>query len=263
MRKIYITFSGAAYENTTHVIWRDAGQFGCDEVRVYDDRWLMEHPFYQLNRWIFEHRDTKYNLPHGRGFGWFVWKPLIILDALTHFAEDGDVVLYTDADTYPIADLSVLFRECDRIGGVMLFAAQGCNHANWCKRDTFIVMGQDESRPPNSQHGVARFCLFQKGRWIAQQFLMEWLTYSLNPLANTFDASRIKTEHQGLHEHRCEQAIMTNLAHRYGLKLYREACQAGASDIHPEDRDLYGQLFIQDGNCGDKGDLSGSRYRNV
>jgi hypothetical protein len=68
-------------------------------------------------------------------------------------------------------------------------------------------------------------------------------------------------EHPEFHEHRCEQAILTNLAHRNGLKLYRTACQAGASQ--PEDQHLYGQLFFQEDSQGDRLDYSGSRFRNV
>ncbi len=40
-KRILITFSGAAYDNTTEIIVRDAPRFGVDEVRVYDDLWLM------------------------------------------------------------------------------------------------------------------------------------------------------------------------------------------------------------------------------
>ena len=40
------------------------------------------------------------------------------------------IILWTDADTYPIADLTPLYEQCRKDGGIMLFAAEG-----WCKGD--------------------------------------------------------------------------------------------------------------------------------
>ena len=234
--KVYITFSGAEYESTTGLIVDRGPKLGANTVWVYDDLWLTQQEFYVQNRWLWDH-------PHKRGFGWYAWKPFIIADALTRLHR-GDIVLYTDADCYPIAPLHPLFEQCKRDGGIMLSASENHRQGDWCKRDCFVVMGQDEARYREAPAGVARFMLFQKGSWRATQFLMEWLAYSVNPLANTFDPSVLAPEHPGFIEHRAEQAIMTNLAHKYGLKLYREACEAG--NCANRDRELYGQLFTQD-----------------
>jgi hypothetical protein len=91
--------------------------------------------------------------------------------------------------------------------------------------------------------GVARFALFQKGPWKVTQFLMEWLTYCVNPTTTTFDRSVLGAEVPGFIEHRTEQAIMSNLAHKYHIELHREACQSGNGSSR--DRHLYQQLFVQ------------------
>ncbi len=261
MKRIYITFSGAAYNEPTGRIYADAPRFGADQVLVYDDSWLMHQEFYRLNKWLWTFPDTQDPARKPRGFGWFCWKPFIIMHALEHYCEPGDIVMYTDGDTYPIHDFRMLYDECAKIGGTMLFNAYGCNHANWCKEDCHIVMGDWPEFRGNKDHGVARFMLFQKGRWNVQQFLMEWLVYAINPLATTFDHSRLMMERLELHEHRTEQAIMTNLAYKYGHKLYREACQNAATQ--PQDQELYPQLFVQVGCTGSSKSLEGSRYRNV
>lgn len=248
-----ITFSGAPYDATTKTIVERGVEFGADDVRVYDDRWLTEQPFYQQNSWLWEH-------PHKRGFGWYAWKPFIIWHALSTL-NDGDVVLYVDADTEPIAPLGMLFDQCSKDGGIMLFASEGHLQHEWCKRDCYVAMWQ--AALFNVPAGVARFMLFQKGPWRPTQFLMEWLTYCVNPLANTFDPSRLGAETIGFVEHRAEQAIMTNLAHKYGLPLYREACQAGNGS--GRNRDLYGQLFrqVDDGSPKVSAEPVGSSYFNV
>jgi len=260
-RKIYITFGGEVYDGTTALISLLAPKFGADELRVYDDHWLTREraDFVEQNRWLWDH-------PHKRGFGWYAWKPFIVLDALER-AADGDVILYTDADTFPVDDFSVLYEQCARDGGILLFKAGGnvnarFTQAQWCKRDCYIVMNQDEPRYHAAEAGVARFMLFQKGQWRAHQFLMEWLTYCVNPLATTFAGSLLAPEPAGFVEHRTEQAIMTNLAHKYRLKLYREACELGNS--FPEDKELYPQLFSQHNPWGNTtAPCVGSRFRNV
>lgn len=253
MKRICITFSGADYDETTRQIVERAPQFGADEVWVYDDVWLMEQPFYTQNIWLWEHH-------HKRGFGWYAWKPFIIWHALSRL-DEGDIVLYVDADTYPIAPFGMLFDRCVADGGMMLFASEGHRQIEWCKSDCYVIMAQvilNFAAPA----GVARFMLFQKGPWRPTQFLMEWITYCVNYRATTFDPSVYSNELPAFIEHRTEQAIMTNLAHKYGLYLYREACQSGKHT--DRDQALYGQLFHQV-NKEDKTTAAaiGSAYANI
>lgn len=227
----YITFGNAAYDEQIELA---VGRAPCRAL-VYDDAWLLEQEFPRRNYWLWEHRQR-------RGCGWYAWKPYVILHALENNPSDA-VVLYVDADTYPVVDIRMLFKLCEREGGVLLFEATGHSNHQWCKRDCYIVMDQDVPRYHECQHAVARFCAFQKSSWLARQILYEWLTYCVNPRANTFDPSVLASELPGFKEHRCEQAILTLLAHKHGVRLHREACQAGNSrDL---DWDLYPQLFWQ------------------
>lgn len=255
MTKLYITFSGGPYDETTRMIVQRATTLGADRVLIYDDVWLTKQPFYRQNLWLWEH-------PHKRGFGWYAWKPYVIWDALSKL-NDGDVVLFTDADCIPIAPLDILFQQCILDEGIMLFASENHRQYEWCKRDCYVVMGQDDSRYYDVPAGVARFALFQKGPWRTTQFLMEWITYCVNPKANTFDPSTIKEELPGFIEHRVEQAIMSNLSYKYGLTLYREACEAGNGI--DRDRRLYGQLFSQINPLvtRETAEVVGSSYFNV
>ncbi len=269
MKKIYITFSGAGYDDTTTLIVTRARDLGADDIWVYDDKWLMGTEFYRQNKWLWTYPENHPIGPRSaRGFGWFCWKPFIILDAMMRI-NAGDILLYTDADTYPISDFSMLFTECERIGGQMMFAAQGCRNWEWIKRDCYIVMGQDEPQYHNGQHAVGRFMLFQKGRWRPIQFLIEWLAYCVNPLAQSFEPSVLgfpeitgpaDCPSRVFKQHRTEQAIMTLLCLKYGLKLYREACQFGEGC--DDDRDLYPTLFRQMPRTL-ANTLSGSRYANM
>lgn len=269
MRKFLITFSGAKYEATTSRTVEDAPNLGADEVYVYDDIWMSKHPFRRLNAWLWDHPGER--LPNGtyqkRGFGWYSFKPVIMLDALERFAHDGDVVLYLDGDSRPVADFSIIFRIAER-DGQMFFKAQTHSNHRWNKEDCLQVMHCKQHQFKDA--GVARFFAMKKGTWQTKQFLYEWLTYCTNRYAQTFDGSELQAnsvdasqEHHEFIEHRTEQAIMTNLVHRYGYKLWRECDESGnESQDDREGPDGYGQLFEQT-RVGSGQDREGSRFRNV
>jgi len=176
--------------------------------------------------------------------------------------EVGDVVLWTDADTYPIADLTPLYDIAER-DGIMLFEASAWWNYQWTKRDCFIVMDCDEPKYHQARHGCARFALFRKGSALAEQFLIERQAYCLNLRANTLEPSVIAPELPGFREHRSDQSILTNLAYKYGIRLYREACQAG--DGYQHDRDLFPTVFHQadDWARAITAPVEGSKWRNV
>ncbi len=251
MPDVLITFGGAPYDEQTKKTVERAPLLGGVDAWVYDDAWLVETEFYRHNIWLWEH-------PHKRGFGWYCWKVFIILDALSRLA-DGDVVMYVDADCYPVKEFGHLFNQCrhQASGGVMLFRASGHKNYKWTKRDAYVVMGQDEPRYHDTalDAGVARFMLFQKGPWKPRQFLMEWLTYCVNPRATTFDPIVLGAEDRGFVEHRTEQAIMSLLAYKYGYPL------------HPE-LDYEQGIFCQENTRPpstrqETVAVLGSRYRNV
>lgn len=253
MKKWLITMSGARYDRTTALIVNAGPSCGADEVLVYDDRWVADHEFRKLNAWLWDHPGDKNGK---RGFGWYAWKPLLLIDALDR-AADGDVVLYIDADTYPVASMQPIYDIAAR-SGAFLISSIGHKQATWCKGDCYVAMGQDVIDAPA---GCARFVAIRKGGWKERQFLWEWLTYAVNPTATTFDPSRFSRDPQGFEEHRTEQAIMTNLAHRYGYKLWRECDDSGEGwDV---DRDALPVPIFQQVRQGGGNVDGGSRWRNV
>lgn len=255
MKKVYVTFGGAAYDKTLALALEGAPLFGVDEVRVYDDAWLMQSDFYKLNQWIFK-------LDNGYHFGWCCWKAYILMDTMLRL-QPGDVVLYVDGDTYPIADLTPVFEIAAR-EKLVLFEAQGCNNNRFTKRECFVTMGIPPERY-SSQHACGRFQLFTAWDWRCTQFLMEWQTYLLNPLCQFNAGSTTMTDHPEFFRHSSDQSSLSNLALKYKIPLHREACQNGWP-VQPntgQPGDTYPQLFVQQWADGDRNDVSGSKFRNV
>ena len=273
MRKILLTFGGSAYDEITSQVV--AYHPGADDIWVYDDVWLNAHPFRRINSWLWDHNSANPNAPRGRGYGWYAWKPLILLDAMSRL-QPGDVVCYLDADSRPLEDISCVFDTAER-DEAMLFRASAHDQQRWCTRDCEIVMGLNPSmlhekrlpgRPqllvPGVPAGCARWAAFRVGSYKPRQLLYEWLTYAINPMATTFEPSILGPDHPDFEEHRTEQAILTMLALKYGYTLWREADQDGVEFRgQPGQPGDYGQLFEQCKRGGPHPLGAGSRYRNV
>lgn len=279
MKNILCTFSGSRYHSTTEKIVRDGPRYGAGKVWVFDDVWLKTQKEHcAATKWAFDH-------PKNRGVNWFCFKPYCITKALER-CETGDIVCYTDADCWPIADMTPLFEMCERTG-IVLFAACGHKQRQWSKRDTQILLGQDSDFFRDKQAGVARFMLFKKGakfyghyyadhgayqsvitcQLTAESFLNEWLKHTCDQRANTFDESKLAQEYPkpDFIEARCEQAILTGLAHKYAIPLHREADQWGNTFKADFPQDTYGQIFESTGeySYSPDGHRLGSKFRNV
>jgi hypothetical protein len=263
MKRWLVLFSGVGYEWTTERIFNGAASHGIDEIRCYDDVWLDAHPFKKLNNHLWETKDQ-------RGYGWMAWKPMIILDTFK-VAAPGDVVMYLDSDTYWASSPTVipLYDLCAR-DGIVCFDCSGRPHNKWCKRDTYVVMNQDEPKYHNSMAGCARFGLWKVGDYRAEQFLYEWLAYSVNLLAVEREKvgegdrpSKLAPElpefdttlGQGFAEHRTEQAIYTLLAHKYGVPLQPEASAGGSAGP--------GLSWFEQSHETHSTNGPGSKFRNV
>jgi len=237
-RNVYITFTGSAYDAVTERVTNTYKQFGATDLWLYDEPWLIQTGFVEQNKWLWEHLGIG-NLNGGRGYGWFSWKPFIILDALSRL-EPGDQVLYVDADTYPIADFRILFDLCRKEGGHLAFMATGTTHAycnrQWVKRECFQCMGLDEDDYWHGPHAVARFMVFEKQATLSNgsepapfilRFLHEWQRHCLDHQCQTFDhdpAIQLPGPYGdgpkfGFREHRTEQAIYSLLCIWYGRRL--------------------------------------------
>ncbi len=256
-KRIYVTFGGRAYDSTLELIVKRGPAMGADEVWVYDDRWLETTEFRQRNRAHWDHpghNGVKY------GYGWYCWKPYVILHAMSRMI-DGDVLLFTDADTYPIRDFSRLYDYCAQGRGYFLFEATGCRNRQWVKRDCFEIIDPMHTIDWDSQHATARFMLFEKGRFQVKSFLHDWLRFITDIRCATRDPSVLGLEYPGFEENRGDQSVLSLLAQLYKIPLHREADAFGAGQ--DKDWNLYPQLFEQVYCQGDRGDLSGSRFANI
>ncbi len=224
---------------------------------VYDDKWLIESGYVDRNRWLFEARSQIQNTGHWyqHGFGWCSWKGFILLDAFERM-QPGDVALYLDADTFPIAPFGQLFEAAEREGGVFLFD-EGVSNARFTKADCMAVMGLPIA---DGAHACGRFSFWQKGPFLPRQMLTEWWAYSINPRCTLWDTSVLVPDPPAYFRNSTEQSVLSNLAIKYGIPLHRSPDGTPSCSL---DTDLYPQVFEQVWCAGDRADTSGSSYRNI
>ena len=224
MKRLLVSYADERFLRSQKRLDRSALRFGIDEVRAWDRLALERTTFYRQHRKILDKR---------RGSGYWLWKPFIIAEALARLG-DGDILVYSDAGVEIIADLSPLFELCLGNNGMLLFA----NHprgdpvlpsnrcSRWTKRDCFVYMDCDTPYYHGSQMLDASFLVLTVNA--ARGLSREWLQYAVQ--------SRILTDGPnacGLPnlpdfvDHRHDQSILSLLAQRYGIEVFRRPSQAG------------------------------------
>lgn len=168
--------------------------------QIYDDRWLKDNtPYPEKYPQIFN---------TAKGAGLWAWKPIIIEDAL----KTDEWVLYLDASMIP-HDHQTIRRIFENINDIAVVSDAEWVQRQWCKRDTFIIMGCDEERFYNAVHIMAGIIFVKRS---GLPFVQEWGKYCLDFHAISDEPSKQK-ELPEFREHRHDQAILCNLATKYSL----------------------------------------------
>jgi hypothetical protein len=204
---------------------RSAQAHGIDHVQAWDREALEATLLYRLFR-------STLDLP--RGSGYWLWKPFIIAQALRR-AASGDSVVYADAGIEIVDDLSPLFPLCREQGGVLLFAghyddvgAPGPNTCGkWTKRDCFVFMGCDAPAYHRGQMLDASFLVLTKCQR-SVRFVRDWFFYCCQTqlLTDAPNVSRLPNL-PGFIAHRHDQSILSLLASREKLEVFRHPSQFG------------------------------------
>lgn len=145
MKKILITYGDRNYADRREQVVEEAlatGEF--DEVKAYS----QEFPFPEAVRYYTEKFE--------KGGGFRLWKPLILLDALSK-AEEGDIVVYVDAGSTlsPHKDWSRWFRRLAKYD-MLLFRGQG-RIGEWCARKMAIVVEPEAYKGKRAEKGPRWF----------------------------------------------------------------------------------------------------------
>lgn len=185
----------------------------------------------------------------GRGLGYWAWKPFIIDDLLRSSAvSDNDVVIYADAGIEFIDNVNYIVDRMDQ--DIFLFGNSWL-HAHWCKRDIVEAVwpnyqkGEFHIYPQNNDSRVPfedispNGGVYGRDPWFpfgkqaqasviffrvndhTRTFVKEWLDWCLFEGGRLIDDSPSRApNHPEFQENRHDQAILTTMAYRDGIKLH-------------------------------------------
>ncbi len=224
MTVVLTNLSNRLYGNSRQRLNRSAEKFGIRDIRSYDFEDLRPTDFFRDNRTI---------LDQPTGMGYWLWKPYIILEALNS-VDDGDIVIYADSGLEIIAPLDPLLDLCRNGNPILLFGNGDFSNAAWTKRDCFVYMDCDGPYFWNAPQCDAAFCLFQRSE-TTLRFVTEWLNYCRDPrIITDTPSSSGRTDLPDFMEHRRDQSVLSLLAARHRLSLFRMPTQFGNHYKLPE-----------------------------
>ena len=159
-----------------------------------------------------------------RGFGYWLWKPLIIYGIMSKLQE-GDFVIYSDAANVITNDISPLFTRCAEQGGILLFENKNGSwdgriwkNNEYTKADCFNLMGCTSDEYVFGNQVDAAIQVYQKNERTAK-FLKEYLDYCQDERILTDMPNTTGENHEGFRDHRHDQSVLSLLAIKYGIKL--------------------------------------------
>lgn len=235
-KKIFINFSGSIgkidYDlvNRQKLLNISANKFAnIDETIAWTREDLIDSDFYKNNQSIL-------NSP--RGAGYWAWKPYIILQTLKKSAPN-DWVIYCDVGKpfrrgdplrsgnnaignaiYTPVDAMIAYAKLNSgfTPGVWI-PHYGLAHV-WTKRDCFVAMGCDEEKYHQSPHVQAGYSAWSNSKE-SINFLEEWLRWCCDEKVISDNKNILgKPNSDKFRDHRHDQAIMSNLVVKKGIKPY-------------------------------------------
>lgn len=202
-----LTFTDGKMTISAHKLQESAYKFGIESFKIY--REVDLDPFFvKIQSELFKEESR---------YGWYCWKPYIVLDAILK-AGEGDILVYLDAGNELISDVRLTIGEMDQ---EIMFFSNGWQHSHWCKKEVAEAINSDwnglhKQYFLNKQVQASTF--FIKVTKETIDFVKEWYAYSLVPgLIDNVPRGEQFPEFQ---EHRWDQAILTCLQIKHGYRLH-------------------------------------------
>lgn len=168
-----------------------------------------------------------------RGFGYWQWKPLIVLDAMNQ-VDNGDIIVYVDSGNLIVKPLDYIIDHC-KANDITLFDNRdgeptGRQHINciWTKRDCFTLMSCDTPAYHNAPQVNASYQLYKKTPRV-MEFLEEYKKWCSDDRVISDDPNTTLPNLNEFKDHRHDQSILTNLAVKHKISLLPDPSEWGSS----------------------------------
>jgi hypothetical protein len=214
-KTILISFADGSFKARARTVYEEAANFGLfDKVTVFNFDTLSE----QLKA---DHGHYMNTTP--RGFGYWIWKPHIILETLNSISTD-DILLYMDAGFTLNAGGQRRFRdyiELTRTHDNKLLSFQNIyTEHNWTKADLALRLDLTISSPEmmTSQLGSGLIMLQKTSSNV--DMLRQWIEIATDDNYHFSDDTPSQaSNHPDFQEHRHDQSIASLLRKLHGTAI--------------------------------------------
>lgn len=221
VKKHLVTFSDKNMSRSRELCIESGLRNGIDFQGFFTPENLQKSRIVEANPSVFRQPDNP-----RRAWAWWAWKPLII-DQSMRLLNNDDILIYSDAGVEFINNVNYIIDRMDQ--DIFLFG-NNWEHAHWCKGDVAYTCWPDyyggEAGSVTNVWGrygkqVQASVIFFRASDYSRKFVTEWLKWCL------FEGGRLIDDtpshyhnHPEFQEHRHDQAILTTMAYRDGLRLH-------------------------------------------
>ena len=223
--RILVSFADGAFKARAAPFAAQAEQLSAfDAIRVYDREQLPPE-------FLRQHGDYL----RGRGFGYWIWKPVVILEALSA-CDDGDLVTYMDAGFSPNPAgrprMTEYYGICQGHPDRMLSFQNVHTENLWTKSDLAVRLGVLD-RPEiiaTSQLGAGMMIMANTAS--NRDLMREWAAIAVEQDYHFSDDSpSVEPNHPKFRGHRHDQSISSLLRKLRGTAITHYEVQSYAGEI--------------------------------
>jgi hypothetical protein len=207
-RIVHISFADAKFSQSLALLRLSGRKRGIDEFRGY----TPDHPAVRHAK---DENTEIFALK--RGAGYWLWKPYILLDALSS-VPDGTLVIYTDAGIRYVNDVDPLVTMAKEKDFLLFHNPGGGPQSTWTKRDCFVLMHADTPKFWRLPQLDAAIQVYRAGP-PARYFLEEMKQAMRDPRILTDRPNECGLPNfDDFRDHRHDQSVLTILAHKQGIE---------------------------------------------
>lgn len=229
-KKVLVTFSDSRLFRSTNRLVSEAQSLGFYDEIISLDEYSLDSDFSQYFKSELQ--------PEIRGFGYWVWKPQVILQALASL-DYGDVLQYADVgftiNPKGIERLNDYFeRAAISKTGIVAFQGRRPEYPmvddgrelptwpdrEWTKGDLFDYFGVRNKPEITDTPTVQAGLLFVRKTPKAEEILTKWLDVYYADFHLADDSPSISPNFPEFREHRHDQSIFSILAKIYAIDTY-------------------------------------------
>lgn len=229
MNKV-ISFATGRFVESQKTLEKKCLDMGIDKVISYNESHIDKN-FIKNNYKI---------LKQSRGAGYWLWKPYLINKTLIE-SDENDVILYCDSGLFPVNDLQYLIN-LTNTKDIILFQVHEKLNKMWTKKQCFELMNVTEKVYLDSEQVCATYQIYKNTQY-SINFVNDLLFFSQNEDIITDNNIDRKKELECFIDHRHDQSILTNLAIKNKIEIFRDPSQYGNDYVKQYKNSNYPQIF--------------------